>query len=204
MSSPIAFEYPTAPHVRRHGPMGYADYESYRDWLRDEFSFRCVFCLRREQWNIRLAAFHLDHFVPQVTNPGEACAYDNLLYVCGACNLKKSDLLVPDPSVVGFGDCLRVHLDGTIEALTPPGELLIDLLRLDDTDSTRYRRMMLEMLTTLRRHNPAAYEDWMGYPKHLPDLSRPRKKPPGGNSRPSGIAESCFARRVRGELPAVY
>ncbi len=36
------FVYPTLPHVRRHGPRGYADYPSYRPWLRDEFAFRCV------------------------------------------------------------------------------------------------------------------------------------------------------------------
>ncbi len=42
------FAYPPAPHVRRNGPQGYADYQSYRPWLRDEFSFRCVCCLLRE------------------------------------------------------------------------------------------------------------------------------------------------------------
>ena len=46
MTSP--FVYPASPHVRRHGPMGYADHASFRPWLRDEFAFRCVYCLRRE------------------------------------------------------------------------------------------------------------------------------------------------------------
>ena len=36
----VPFVYPAAPLVRRHDPHGYADYASYRDWLRDEFSFR--------------------------------------------------------------------------------------------------------------------------------------------------------------------
>ncbi len=36
------FIYPARPHTRRHGPQGYAGYASYRPWLRDEFSFRCV------------------------------------------------------------------------------------------------------------------------------------------------------------------
>lgn len=47
------FIYPAVPHVRRHGPMGYADVTSFRPWLRDEFSFRCVYCLLREQWDWR-------------------------------------------------------------------------------------------------------------------------------------------------------
>lgn len=204
MNANSAFEYPIAPHVRRHGPMGYADYESYRDWLRDEFSFRCLFCLRREQWNVRLGSFHLDHYVPQVIEPGETCTYDNLLYVCAACNLTKSDLAVPDPSSFAFGDCVRVHPDGTIEALNPTGELLVELLRLDGDDHTRFRKLMLETLATLSQHNHAAFVEWMRYPEDLPDLSRPRKKPPKGNSRPGGVSESWFARRERGELPTIY
>ncbi len=32
MTSP--FTYPAVSHVRQHGPRGYADYESYRPWLR--------------------------------------------------------------------------------------------------------------------------------------------------------------------------
>ena len=46
----VPFVYPSTPHQRRHGPRGYADYGTYRPWLRDEFCFRCVFCLLREQW----------------------------------------------------------------------------------------------------------------------------------------------------------
>ena len=65
----IAFEYPISPHVRRHGPAGYKDYNSFRDWLRDEFTFRCVYCLHREQWGSRGVAFHIEHFIPSVTDP---------------------------------------------------------------------------------------------------------------------------------------
>ena len=45
-----AFVYPEVPHSRRHGPKGYADCYQYHPWLRDEFSFRCVYCLSRERW----------------------------------------------------------------------------------------------------------------------------------------------------------
>jgi hypothetical protein len=44
------FNYPDPRSGRRHGPVGYASYRSYRPWLRDEFTFRCVYCLKREQW----------------------------------------------------------------------------------------------------------------------------------------------------------
>jgi hypothetical protein len=42
----------------------------------------------------------------------------------------------------------------------------------------------------------------LGYPEELPDLSLLR--PPGGNDRPEGIAESACARRKAGTLPATY
>ena len=48
MSSP--FTYPVTPHVRRHGPSGYANHAEFRQWLRDEFAFSCVYCLLREVW----------------------------------------------------------------------------------------------------------------------------------------------------------
>ena len=80
------FEYPKQLHSRRHGPDGYRDYESYRDWLRDEFMFRCVYCLDREQWNGREAGFHIDHFIPVAMNESRRLDYDNLLYACASCN----------------------------------------------------------------------------------------------------------------------
>src|SRR6266849_3981735 len=123
-----AFDYPAGVYQRRHGPVGYTDYGSYREWLRDDFSFRCVFCLRREQWTIRLGAFHVDHFVAQAIDGSLACEYDNLLYVCATCNARKSDLAVPNPSLVDFSQCLRIDMDGIIEPLNTEGELLIDLL----------------------------------------------------------------------------
>ena len=42
----------------------------------------------------------------------------------------------------------------------------------------------------------------MGFPEDLPDLSELR--PPDGNSRPEGVAQSYSALRERGELPETY
>src|SRR5437764_4015992 len=93
----IPFIYPSVPHVRRHGPQGYADYASYRPWLRDEFSFRCVYCLLREQWGRVRGTYALDHFLPVAQHPAEMTEYDNLLYACATCNGAKGDRVVPDP-----------------------------------------------------------------------------------------------------------
>jgi hypothetical protein len=42
----------------------------------------------------------------------------------------------------------------------------------------------------------------MSYPDDLPNLARLR--PPGGNTRPEGIAESAFARRKVKTFPGTY
>ena len=108
----LPFNYPVEPHQRRHGPQGYGSPESYRPWLRDEFAFRCVYCLDRELWQNSVGKF------------------------------------------------------------------------------------------TVEQHSPELYRELMGYPVDLPDLSSLR--PPAGNSRPEGIAQSHAARRERGELPDIY
>lgn len=200
-TTPEPFTYPTTPHVRMHGPYGYRDYGSYRDWLRDEFSFRCVFCLRREQWSLRMGSWHIDHFVPQGSHPQRRLDYENLLYVCNSCNLNKTNKIVPDPCEIAFGPCLKVHEDGTIIALDENGERIIEQLGLDNEDYTRSRCLIIATLQSLAIHDRQTYILWMRYPDDLPDLSRLR---PPGNRRPDGINDSCYARRTRGELLEVY
>jgi hypothetical protein len=81
--TPRLFAYPHAVHVRRHGPIGYLDYADYKPWLRDEFHFRCVYCLCRERWfPDGDEAFSVDHLQPQSAVPGLVCDYDNLVYAC--------------------------------------------------------------------------------------------------------------------------
>ncbi len=78
-----------APHTRKHGPYGYATYSAYRPWLRDEFTFRYVYCLAREQWGRVSGEFGVDHFTPQAKSPDQALDYANLLYCCQSCNALK-------------------------------------------------------------------------------------------------------------------
>ena len=96
----VPFDYPTMPYVRRHGPSGYQRAEGYRPWLRDEFAFRCVYCLTREVWGPFRGQFAIDHFLPVALRPDLALEYDNLLYSCTACNAVKNDRIVPDPTQV--------------------------------------------------------------------------------------------------------
>lgn len=200
--TPQPFAYPLEPHLRRHGPFGYKDYGKFRPWLRDEFSFRCVFCLKREAWGVKHSNWDIDHFTPQTIAPLYALDYENLLYVCSTCNSRKSTHLVPDPCKVAFGNCLKVMADGTIQALNEEGELLVEFLRLDDDDHIQFRRLIIGTVQSLRKTGEKeTLLLWLGYPKYLPDLSKP--KPPG-NTKPEGINQSFYERRRRGQLPETY
>lgn len=196
------FEYPASPHVRRHGPEGYRNYGSYRDWLRDEFTFHCVYCLHREQWYSRSGTFHLDHFVPVSIDPDGKCEYTNLLYACATCNEAKRDILgLPDPCEVAFHQCLRITADGGVQALNQDGEKLKQVLLLDSESNVRYRFRMMRMLDALQKADSALYLEFMSFPEDLPDL---RAKRVPENRKPDGAANCYFALRESGRLPATY
>jgi hypothetical protein len=197
-----AFRYPDAPHVRRHGPRGYIDYGSYRPWLRDEFTFRCVYCLLREQWGRVRGIFDIEHFLPIAHHPGQSRAYHNLLYGCATCNAAKGSQLVPDPCRVLLSQDVTVGEDGRILASTPEAARVIRILGLDDAEYTEFRLLWLGIIRLAERYDPTLYHRLMGFPDDLPDLAR--RRPPGRNKRPEGVAESYFARRSRGALPPTY
>ena len=113
MTLPIPFAYPTTHHLRRHGPKGYQDYGDYKPFLRDEFTFRCVYCLERETWYPnRDASFSADHFEPKVLNPDRETDYENLLYACTRCNsFKQATTIFLDPTKVALADHLGVKKD---------------------------------------------------------------------------------------------
>lgn len=195
------FEYPAETHVRRHGPAGYDDYGSYRDWLRDEFIFRCVFCLHRERWDMS-GNFEIDHLVPVSVDRLGECKYENLLYTCRKCNAAKSNVLaVPDPCTVAFGDCLRIKSDGEVEALNTDGRKLSDVLRLNSPSNVGHRSSWMRILQALRHSHPELYQESMAFPDDLPDL---RRKRVSSNSKPGGAENCYFVLRERDELPATY
>jgi hypothetical protein len=202
---PEPYAYPTKPHTRRHGPSGWKDYRRYREWLRDEFSFRCVYCLEREVWREMREPMHIDHFEPQAIRKDLKAEYTNLLYACPACNGLKSDTILPDPCAVALGNSLQIYEDGRIEAKNnnPEGQTLIDELALDDSLTVARRRRMVGMLRTLAEVNWPIFVEWMRYPKNLPILDDKQNKPPC-NDKPEGVAQSHFERKRRGELPDVY
>lgn len=196
------FLYPAHPHVRRHGPLGYADHSSYRPWLRDEFAFRCVYCLRREAMGQAFGEFAVDHFLPVKFRPDLATEYTNLLYVCVRCNLRKLDRFVADPLTHLLAEGVTVQPDGTLDAGTRESCQIVRVLRLNAPSLIAYRRMWIGVLDLCRGHDPVLYHRILGFPDDLPDLGA--LQPPGGNTRPEGVQQSCFRARQRGELPETY
>ena len=203
----MLFEYSSNPHIRKHGPKGYATYQGYKPWLRDEFVFRCAYCLTREVWYPNeQASFSTDHFIPQIIAPDQVLNYDNLVYACTRCNSWKQDYIVLDPSQVAMAQHIRVRDDGTIEALTLEATEHVQILGLDDPILTNFRK---RMLNTLRRLQALPDEEakelirqWFGFPDDLPNLIVLR--PPQGNSRPEGVTNCYYKQRQMGQLPEIY
>lgn len=201
--APHPFLYPQATSSRRHGPCGYRDYRDYRPWLRDEFSFRCAYCLSRETWSAVKGLFDLDHLQPRQFRADLTLSYENLVYACHRCNSVKGVRAPALPTAVS----LSVSTDGGIHASDRAGQRMIELLSLDDFRSTNFRRMIMGTIRSLfgsvDLEDRATLRLWMGLPEDLPDLSR--RSPPGGNTRPGGVAQSWHARRTRGEaLPEFF
>lgn len=202
------FTYPAAAHVRRRGPRGYLDAKHYKPWLRDEFSFRCVYCLCRETWLPDGAAyFGVDHVSPRNQAAQQSNEYDSLVYACCVCNACKKDF----PHLIDLdsrapADHLAVQPDGFVAALTRQGETLVDVCALNRPELVAFRRDLILLLALPEKgHGVDATrlrKRYFGYPDDLPDLATLR--PPGGNARPDGIAGSCLEQQRRGELPEFY
>jgi hypothetical protein len=208
MTLPAPFAYPSRPHQRRHGPSGYDDYGAYKPWLRDEFLFRCVYCLEREMWYPdRAASFSVDHIVPQSQDAALVCVYTNLTYACTRCNSGRQDTEVLNPNVSTFADHMRLGDRGLLIGVTDEGKDLIDLLHLNEPPALDVRRQHLRIIALAQRYPAdeearAQFREAFGFPVDLPDLRA--KRPPSGNSV-AGSERTCwFAVRERGELPETY
>jgi hypothetical protein len=193
--------------VRRHGPRGYIADEHYKPWLRDEFAFRCIYCRCREVWfPDGDRNFSVDHILPISLTAQGLTDYDTLLYACCQCNAARGAAWLPLDPCDPLGMHLQVSGDGTILGLTPAGDDLIRICRLDRPNLTAYRRLIFDTLALLsRKRDPDAGDllsRYFGYPANLPDLAALR--PPRGNARPEGIASCGFEQRRRGELGDVY
>lgn len=205
--------FPTSSHVRRHGPYGLT-YNKYKDWVRDEFQFRCVYCLHREKWGKDgWRNFQLDHVVPWTADEAKRHIYENIVYSCGSCNWTKQNRPLPDPCSVAFHGFYRFELDGSVTPLDGAGERYIEILGLDAPHLVSFRRRIyrtyrkLEELIALLGDDIDKTEvldeiaDLLGYPDDIPDLCKKRHRK---SSKPHSEEQCYFARLARREIPAIY
>ena len=133
----------------------FSDYRRYRPFLRQDFQFRCAYCLRHEFFVGGEAGCVIDHHRPRGgrhARPDLAGFYGNLYWCCAECNSIKGDTW-PSPEEFTNGrrfldPCVpeddhdfhwRSEADGSLEALTPVGEYTIAKLALG-RESVAYHR----------------------------------------------------------------
>lgn len=197
----MIFSYPESRSERVHGPMGYASYESFRPWLRDELTFRCVYCLKREAWGQVTGEFELDHFEPQSLAPHLALDYFNLVYACRRCNLVKLDQRVDDPLPLLSTGTVIVLPDGAIASEQSDTRRLIQQLDLNSPKLRKWRVMWMRIVDLAKERDQMLYRQLVGFPEDLPNLGRLR---PPRNSHPGGVEVSWYAKQQRGQLPDAY
>jgi len=197
----LIFYYPDQRTERRHGPSGYASCERYRLWLRDEFAFRCVYCLKRETWGQVTGEFELDHFEPQSVNPRRRLDYLTLVYACRRCNLVRLDHTVDDPFDLLHSENVATWPDGSLHARDGATRRLIRQLDLNSPRLRWWRMIWMRIVALAEEHEPDLYYQLVGFPDDLPDLRRLR---PPRNHRQEDVGECWFAQRRRGELPDRY
>lgn len=201
MSGTEPFQYPEHSHCRKHGPSGHSNYADYKDWLRDEFDFRCVYCMRREIWERPRAIWVVEHLIPRKLRKDLTAEYTNLVFACTTCNSFKSADHMPDPCKLAYGKLVSVSADGTITHHSREGLRLIRVARLDDAEATEWRRQKIVDLQILKIHAPEEYQKRMGFPTDLPDLANCKVKL---NSKPEGAKQCRFEQRKLGTLPLTY
>lgn len=150
-----------------------------------------MYCLIRERWGRVTREFDLDYFIPQVRAVDVEAAYENLLYACHTCNLRKARRDVLDPSIVLTTETVRVYPDGAVMGMTSDAERVIRVLCSSSPQMIRWRRTWIRIVDLAREYDADHYRQLMGYPDDLPDLSRYAAPE---NTRPQGIQKSWFAR----------
>ena len=129
------------------------EYESYRPWLRQDFEFRCAYCLRHEFFFGGGEAGEIDHFRPRHLFPSRVNEYRNLYWSCRKCNAVKGakwpseaqmerGLRFLDPCVEGHEDHWQTQADGVLTAFTPVGRYTIRQIRLDRPTLTQFREFL--------------------------------------------------------------
>jgi hypothetical protein len=113
-----------ANNFRNHHPQRtcteiYAGYRSFKPHLATDFKNKCGYTDCSDFWFGGMGNFHIDHFVPWKSYPGQPnlkTDYSNLVYCCSYVNILKSNDETDyiDPCNVDFNQHFSRGIDGTI------------------------------------------------------------------------------------------
>jgi hypothetical protein len=147
-------QYAGTPLPRAHKPPKARPYAEYRECLRREFVYTCVYCLATEHEvgpADDFGNFEIEHFKPKGDRRFARlrCFYPNLLWACGKCNGVKGDrwpvaaeislgMYFVDPCAEALGKHLEISGE-MVNALTPAGEYMIEEIALN-SEVHKYRR----------------------------------------------------------------
>jgi 5-methylcytosine-specific restriction endonuclease McrA len=83
-----------APLVARSTVPTNLAYSEYRKWLRFDFYYSCAYCTMSEA-EAQAIRMTIDHYEPRSARRDLEHDYENLMYACDECNLRKGDRCPP-------------------------------------------------------------------------------------------------------------
>lgn len=123
-------------------------YGQYRRFLRTDFFYSCGYCAVSE-YEAGGVRFTIDHYEPVSARPELEDTYDNLIYCCDECNIRKGDLTPPpEARAKGFRffrpdqDVRSDHMELSgqrLSHITHVGQFSIDALDLNRLSLRRIR-----------------------------------------------------------------
>lgn len=135
------------------------EYGEYRRYLRHDFFYSCAYCTLTEA-EAATIRFTIDHFEPSSISPHLEKVYENLMYTCDTCNIRKGDLWPPEvardagiryfrPDLDLFQDhfAIKVSARGIeLQATSPVGEFSIEQIDLNRQALLRLREIRANLL----------------------------------------------------------
>ncbi len=137
-------------HRRLKAPRIKTEYGHFRQFVREDFSECCAYCLLHEIVAAGAENFELDHFRPKSLFPALINDFFNLYYACHPCNHKKRHNW-PKPELESAGyrfidlcrELFSTHFqeaeDGRWLPLTKAAEYTLAMLRLNRTHLVELR-----------------------------------------------------------------
>jgi hypothetical protein len=130
-------------------------YRAYRKYLRFDFFYSCAYCtiMESEAQAVRML---IDHYEPVSARPELTDSYNNLMYACEPCNLRKGDICPPAEARAAGRRFFRPDEDVRLEhfeeggirinSITEVGRFTIDYVDLNRLGLRRLRELRQRLM----------------------------------------------------------